>query len=250
MVKEITLAEWEDKIAKLIANAENVGLSQAARDTYLAKANALVEKYQVEWAKVEQAAGRMSRDTIDVTKMVFEICKSASEVKEWKYLLLIALSKLFFCRPLKTGSTGATLIGKKFDIEICHRVYERLVKELQRECEIASADALRRGVIDRHYGIHPRRYRKDFLDSAVQAIERRIHEIVINREKDSAGIEMSIVLVKDAIAEAIDDYLAEEFPVLGEARLSSFSPESRDAMNKGYAAGSRAQITDALPSKD
>lgn len=229
------------RIRKLLAVAEHPATDPTEADTYLSRALALMAKYGVERALLEEAGrgGASGRDGVDVTEIELR-----APYKVEKGLLLNVVAVALRCRvvtqrrPCPGGGHEqlAKVVGFGIDRERVALLFASLVVQM--------FGALRRAPVP--WGVPVVTFRKSFchgytmrIRERLDAAERRAER---EAERDAPAPQGGAALVLRDRARRVDARVAELFPGLRRGRPYRRRAEGIDA---GAAAATRADLGDS-----
>ena len=227
--------KWLDKIRKLIANAEDDALTPQAREAFLNKANELMEKYKIEWAKVRQENGKFTADQIDIKMRSVSIPKSWELGNGWIRGILGNISALCFCEALAIGSEHLWIVGTVNDSEIAFLLFQRLVINLRREVNKAIlVKQIARDVFDK------KKFTAQFLKGCEVAIGCRVEQILAERQK-------SMLAIIPVTQQSVEEFVRSHF------KISEAAPErihTDDAFTQGFEVGNQIPIFNEISDGD
>lgn len=217
--------EWLiTNIRKLMAITVEAGATKEEAATAAAKAQELLQKYNLKLAELGQAPGEIKSDTV-WQKNRFGKDSRRSEL--WKRNLAHAIGRHNFCEVL-SGPHGATFIGYAGDVEVAQYIYNQLVDLLTKMVKIASrentekmhqllneaiTDALMRmrmghevqqavgtgEVRDLKGEMNPLVFRRSWLEGAVHGIDMKMALQDREFERSSKSASALIITRKDAV---------------------------------------------------
>lgn len=249
------------KIRALIAKSESTTY-ETEKEAFWAKANELIEQYQLDLAEVMQS-GEDADGVLKIKHLMYRICKSKSEVKDWKISLAGAVGSFLDLKVFVIAPYFVMPIGREIDLEIWVQMYESLLNQLEtaREKDIEVEKA--RGRVGMKTGTHPRTWRQLYSTAAVSTISGRI--IQLKRMRSYAqhwadagkrllnpGQQNAIVLVKEKTDEMVRDYMKKEFDT---DKTTTYVPNHISlsdprAVVMGHETGHRVKIQEGLEKGD
>ena len=228
------------KIQALFDHAEGTDI-KAERAVFLAKANELIEKYQISFHREDvSSTNNVSRQVI--IKEVVLADKSVAY--KWKLLVMLSISQMCFTHILTRGRT-ALIVGYLGNVDTTTTLYNRITQDLQIQME---TDYIVAKANDRvgcpgtvlHDRIAPLAWKNTYLTIAAGVIRNRVSDLIRAREQDIRAI---VVVNQDEI----DEHIHDTFGIVRLARgFQQRIQRSASATIAGAEAGNKARIMEEL----
>lgn len=220
------------RIRKLLAMAEAEGLTEAARETYNAKAAALIAQYGVDRALLEDdQPGTFAAADL-------ELVVDPPYARD-KAQLLAAVALPLGCRLVhRTRRVGTTashrghLFGMPADLERVQLLFTSLLVQQALGLAVAVAPAYE----------DPRAFRRSWIAGFAAAVHDRLVETERSAKEQaeaSRGAGRSVELVLADRSDRVDAHVVSVYPKLRSMRSRQLSGSGRGA---GYQAGERADL--------
>lgn len=161
-----------EKIAKLLRLAdEHSGGTEAERDLAMKRAQEMMLKHNLDYAKITGGLQSAEGDVADHNIMV----KGA--MNQWRLKLLASIGAVTFVNVISFNlgkhHKRVMLVGRPDNLAFTTRLFEALVPWLETECKIAVKDEEKlRG--DEFF--NPRAFKRSFMESAAYRIHGRLQE--------------------------------------------------------------------------
>lgn len=216
-----------ERIQKLLAlSGNNTNENEAA--SALAKAQALLQEYNLEMAEVQKRTGKKSS---------YERLQFASESRdEWRRQLMGIVAKHCFCKALfyrLRDKNETVLIGEKQNIEATRMMYAFIERQLLFLAE-KGLEQYKRRISS---ATHGRMWKMNFFDGAVAIIRERLEEEQRHFEARANECTSLIVLKDKELATAIKTF----YPKVGKHTYSHRASNS-DGYAEGQQAGKNVQL--------
>ncbi|MBL7497018.1 DUF2786 domain-containing protein [Frankia sp. CNm7] len=221
------------RVRKLLAMAEAEGLSEAARETYNAKAAELIAQYGIDRALVEEAGPTR----VAAADLVLDVHPPYARDK---ITLLASIVTPLGCRLVhrtqrQSGSTGhsAHLFGMEADLTRAQLLFTSLLVQQAHGLAVAVAPPWE----------DPRAFRRSWMSGFAVAVQQRLtaaeQAARAAAEPARTGAGTSVALVLAHRSARVDERLASVYPRLRAARGRQLSGSGGRA---GYDAGQRADL--------
>lgn len=217
-----------DKIRKLLAKANDPATSQAEMESFLAAANRLQIKHNIE-------SGSVELDISDFGKSIMDVARGKKEHKYYESRLLAMIAKQNNCKMLMNSYRGKlyhyTLIGTQENRKITEEMFEICIvkfrsyawpryKEYQKEGmakyrkELDNPKLGAYKLIDMGYMINSETFVESYLNGTIVGLKQQFEdeakrELYSEENQKKWGL---IVVAHDAL---VDEYIASEFRKLG-----------------------------------
>jgi len=233
---------YADKIAKLLAKAEDAGVTPEEAEVFFSKAQELMTKWSIDEAMI-RAAGRGEDPSKVIELKIHYSTQWAGPLSE----LCAYIAQRGACKPLfmKAGNrTTVFIVGLEEDV--------RRVEQLNSSLQIQALAALTRWWAEHQdeYQFESKgrqwRARREFLHGFGSGVNRKLGEAVEAAEAAARAEETetgpSVALVLRDKGEQIDSFIAAQYGRLRSGRSSS-REGNREANSAGHAAGRQANTS-------
>lgn len=220
------------RVRKLLAMAEAEGLTEAARETYNAKAAELIAQYGIDRALVEESGPTR----VGAADLVLEVHPPYARDK---ISLLASIVTPLGCRLVhrterRAGATGhsAHLFGMDADLTRAQLLFTSLLVQQAHGLAVAVPPAWE----------DPRAFRRSWMAGFAVAVRQRLttaEQAARAAAEPAAGAGTSVALVLADRSARVDEHLASVYPRLRSARGRQLSGSGGRA---GYDAGQQADL--------
>jgi hypothetical protein len=220
------------RVRKLLAMAEAEGLTDAARETYNAKAAELIAQYGIDRALVEEAG----QTRVAAADLVLEVHPPYARDK---ITLLASIVAPLGCRLVhrterRAGATGhaAHLFGMDADLTRAQLLFTSLLVQQAHGLAVAAPPPWE----------DPRAFRRSWMAGFAVAVQQRLttaERAAAAAAEPVAGKGTSVALVLADRSARVEEHLASVYPRLRAARGRQLSGSGGRA---GYDAGQRADL--------
>lgn len=212
------------RIHKLLALATSDNENEAANAA--AKAQTMLMEYNISEEQLNEFSDKEHEKVIEV----YTEGKNAQNRVAWQNILANTVGKANLCRILTSGN-GQIWIGKKTNIEVAQYIYENLVRDLTRICDLAWVlfNAHQSGV-PKYYRVHGKTWKNNFYHGANQSIRERLNANLIQLKEAQPAIN-ALVVNNDV---EIKEYMNIKYPHLTTTHYSL------NRNNSGFEAGKSA----------
>jgi Protein of unknown function (DUF2786) len=220
------------RVRKLLAMAEAEGLTEAARETYNAKAAELIAQYGIDRALVEEAGPTR----VAAADLVLDVDPPYARDK---ITLLASIVAPLGCRLVhrterRAGGTGhrAHLFGMDADLTRAQLLFTSLLVQQAHGLAVASPPPWE----------DPRAFRRSWMAGFATAVQSRLtlaERAAATAAEPVATAGTSVALVLADRSARVDEHLATVYPRLRSARGRQLSGSGGRA---GYDAGQRADL--------
>lgn len=225
--------DWNDKIRKLLAKAEDAATPQVERDNILANAHRLAEAQAIDIHRLGMTDPARMEEIISETW--FGDGKRTALIKA-KRELLFGLADLNRCRSVMHGRAYVVLVGHRSDVEFIGQMWNSIMLQLQTAMTRAESEE----------GVHPgqvKSWRVNYAHGYVRRVVDRMNEAAPKEEVPFAPREtISNALVLADRSERVSQHVAELYPKLGKANMGTSVRGWSDAYRRGSVDGNQADL--------
>lgn len=222
------------KIQMLLATAESLKeTSPEAAASYAAKAQVLIQQYNIEQNKLRKERGEEPVSNVEI------FAYNIPGLRRWMRDLLISICECNFCRLLYvSGTKKVEIFGEKANIDACIILYEWLISQIQTMADhdhvayISKYDTtVKAGVWKYNYSI-----------GASSVVMKRLFEQFDAAKATKNEIRALVVANTDAIQKAIDN----RYRKIKQAKARKYDFISNEGLAEGIEAGKRVVINKQL----
>lgn len=220
-------------IRKLLAKAENPGVTDEERETLNAKAHELMIKYQIDEAVARAAQDEPRMEPIIVKSFVADVPKSYShEYARLGYQIAEVLGGRAFLFSATNGKTGVKVAGFTSDLEMIAELYASLT----RQCTFALGPWFRAWTNANPFANGSDRWnaKRGFITGFADAVGDRLKAIHVKLVEEAG--ESTAIALRDR-GKLVRDWVDAEF-TLSNGRGRKYGLGT----GAGFAAGQRADV--------
>lgn len=223
------MAKIKDRIAKLLAKANNTACSVAEAEAFNAKALELMQRYNLERAEVEHVEKDVRR-----THKTLQVLK-----RPWSSMILHGITHLYYCKWFftRSGRTDTiTIVGEESNVAVCHAIAVMVLRAVQQEARTTAGG-------------------RSFMTGAAQSIYQRCMEMAPTNQLASKDPSLkltgtqstALAVLGNNEAQGNLEYIRKELGLnLGQARKSSAKVNSSSAFTAGKAFGQSVPLRNNL----
>lgn len=222
--------KWTDKIAKMMALAENPVTPLAQREEIMNKVLALMAKYSIEEAMLNNKAGK--DETVELKKYTI-----GNDRKVARQTMLSAIVKAFGGRLVfLSGSDGIHVYAFTSDHEKIFLLYSSLCMQMN--------FGLAKAFVDKPSHVHGKTFNASWVLGFANTVARRVRDAYKKSEDDIRRTSTGMDLVLVNRSTLVNQRLTVDFPKLSNFRIGG-SVRSGDGYSAGSNAGRNADIGQA-----
>jgi hypothetical protein len=157
-----------ERIHKLLALATSDNENEAA--IAASKAQTMLMEYNISEEELNKFSNKEAEKVIET----YMDGKNKYNRVAWQNILATAVARANLCRLLTSG-TGQIWIGKPTNIEVAHYIYENLVRDLMRICDLTWDLVNERQMFEPKWSrVHGKTWKNNFYHGANQSISERL----------------------------------------------------------------------------
>lgn len=211
----------KEKIAKLLAKADNTATTVEEAQAFNAKAYELMERYNLERSQVDERPEDIKR-----THRELQVLK-----RPWSSMVLNGLTHLYFCKWVFTRISDRmdkiTIVGEESNVAMCHAIAVMVLRAVQTEARVTGGG-------------------RSFMTGAGNVIAQRCYDMrPVNRiaQGTSVGTGNALMVLNDSELRANAEYVMQLFGgKIRAAKPSRARISSSDGFSRGAAFGASVNL--------